>query len=61
MRPAAEDWLRGAIAAMEKDLFGIKIEAATGQGDYFKKSTFENNIDFSISNEDRQYKDSFSR
>jgi hypothetical protein len=59
VRPAAEDWLRGAIAALEKELYGIEKEAATGQGDYFKVTSFENNIASSIPTEGPQFKDSF--
>ncbi|NOU68353.1 hypothetical protein GC096_30460 [Paenibacillus sp. LMG 31461] len=59
VRPAAEDWLRGAIAALEKELYGIEKEAATGQGDYFKIAAFENNIASSIPAEQIQFKDSF--
>lgn len=59
VKPAAEDWVRGEIDAIEKELYGTKIEAATGQGDYFENGAFENNIAFSIPTERRQFKDSF--
>ncbi|MDF2651876.1 MAG: hypothetical protein K0Q73_7681 [Paenibacillus sp.] len=59
VKPAAEDWIRGEIETIEKELYGIKIEAATGQGDYFENGFFENNIAFSIPTEGRQFKDSF--
>lgn len=59
VKPAAEDWLRGEIEAIEEEFFGTKIEAATGQGDYFKISAIENNIAFSIPTEGRQFKDTF--
>ncbi|MDR6880392.1 hypothetical protein [Bacillus sp. 3255] len=58
IRPAAEDWLRGEIEDIEKELYGTKEKVATGQGDY-SKVTFENNIAFSIPTEEFQFKDSF--
>ena len=59
VRLAAEDWLQGAIVALEKDMYGIEKEAATGQGDYFKITNFENNIASSIPTERQQFKISF--
>lgn len=59
VKSAAENWVRGEIEDIEKDLYVTKEEAATGQGDYSKVTLFENNIAFSIPTEGRQFKDSF--
>ncbi|MGQ7886821.1 hypothetical protein [Paenibacillus sp. WC2504] len=59
VKPAAEDWVRGELDSIEKELYETKKEAGTGQGDYSKVTSFENNIAFSIPTEGYQFKDSF--
>jgi hypothetical protein len=47
VKPAAENWLDGEIAQIERELFGIKKEAATLHGDY-SFNALENLFVFSI-------------